>query len=364
VSTANAALQSWSIDHEHDVLRFSVGVVQRMIAVLNRTDASLSAQLAEALMQMDRASFTVERMESLLISVRQLNTQAYAAVMSALEPELRGFARVEVAAQLSGYMAAVPAEVQIHFPVAGVSFDQVYAAALSRPFQGRLLRDWGKNLEESRMSLIRSTVRAGFVEGRTTPEIIKQLRGTREARYADGLLARPRRELATVVQTALSHTAQTARQSMMDANADLVKATSWLSTLDNHTTPECRIRDGKRYTADTHKPIGHSIPWLQGPGRLHFRCRSISVAVMKSWRELGIDLDGLTPATRASMDGQVPAETTYPEWFAKTSPERQEEILGPARYQLLKAGKVTFEKFYDDRGRFLTLAQLEAMSSR
>jgi hypothetical protein len=363
-STANEALQEVAIDHAHDLHRFSVGVVQRMIAVLNQADHSLTAKLAEAMMQMERDSFTVARLESMLASVRALNAQAYAAVLQALQPEIQGLARVESAAQGAAFAGAVPAAVQVHAPVAGVTAEQVYAAALSRPFQGRLLRDWVANLEQSRMTLLRNAVRAGYVEGQTTSEIIQRVRGTRALRYADGLLNKPRAELAAVVQTALSHTAQTARQAMVDANADLVKAVRWVSTLDTRTSPQCRIRDGLEYTADTHKPVGHSIPWGDGPGRLHFNCRSVSVPVLKSWRELGIPVDEMAPGTRASMDGQVPAELTYKQWFAKQSAERQEEILGPDRYKLLKAGKVTFDQFYNDRGRWLSLAELERRASR
>jgi len=358
-ATASELLQDDAINHAHDLHRFSVGVVQRMIAVLNRADASLMAQLTEALMRLERESFTVARLEAVLDSVRRVNADAYAAVLDALQPEIKGLARVEAAAQTSAFKGAIPSVVQIQFPVAGISAEQVYAAALSRPFQGRLLKDWAANLEQSRLGMIRNTVRAGFVEGQTTAEIIQKVRGTRALKYADGLLNKPRHELAAVVQTALSHTAQTARAVMTDANADLIKATRWVSTLDTRTSPQCRIRDGLTYTPHDHKPIGHKIPWGDGPGRLHFNCRSVSVPVLKSWRELGIHIDDMTPGTRASMDGQVPADLTYKEWFAKQSAARQEEILGPARYALMQKGKVSLDSFYNDRGRWLSLAELE-----
>jgi hypothetical protein len=361
--TVNEALEHAAIDHAHDLHRFSVCVVQRMVAVLNAADRSLTVKLTEALMQLERDSFTVARLESLLASVQALNAQAYAAVLQALQPEVRGLAAVEATAQTAAFKAAVPAVVQVHFPVAGVTVEQVYAAAMSRPFQGRLLRDWAANLEQSRMALIRNTVRAGYVEGQTTAEIIQRIRGTRTLRYGDGVLNKPRHELAAVVQTALSHTAQTARQVMTDANADLVKATRWVSTLDTRTSPMCRIRDGLEYTPETHKPIGHSVPWGDGPGRLHFNCRSVSVPVLKSWRELGIPANEMSPGTRASMDGQVPAELTYAQWFAKQSAARQEDILGPARYKLFKDGKVSVDAFYTDKGRWLSLAELEARAA-
>lgn len=357
---ANARLQDRAVDRAIDVRRYSVGVVRRMIAVLNRSDARLSAQLSEALMRMDRDSFTVERLEAMLTSVRATNAAAYADLMGALGPELRDLAGSEATAQTAAIRAAVPAPVQVRFPVAAVSVEQVYAAAMARPFQGRLLAGWAANLEASRLAKIRNAVRAGFVEGRTTAEIIKVVRGSKALNYADGLLDTSRREAATIIQTALSHTAQRARAEVYRANADLVKAVVWVSTLDNRTTPECAIRDGLEYTTDSHEPIGHSIPWLGGPGALHFNCRSVDVPVTKSWRELGFDIDEISAGTRASMDGEVPADLTYREWFGRQTPARQDEIVGPARGDLFRAGKLTFDKFTDDKGRWLTLAELNA----
>lgn len=359
--SANAVLQDQAVDHAIDLLRYDRGVVMRMIALLNRTDSRLAAQLAAALLQIGRDSFTVERLEALLGSVIALNVQAYEAVYGALQIELQGEAAIEARYQAASMRGAVPAPVQLRFPIAGISAEQVYAAALSRPFQGRLLSGWMENLAESRMTMIRNAIRMGYVEGRTTSQIIQGIRGTKALNYADGLLARPRRELAAVVQTALSHTAQTARSTFTDANADLIKATRWVSTLDSRTSPMCRVRDGKQYTADAkHRPIGHAIPWLGGPGRLHFNCRSVSIPVLKSWRELGIDIDDASPATRASMDGQLPADTTFAQWFARQSAARQDEIVGTERGRLFRSGKVSFERFYDRKGQWLTLAQLLA----
>lgn len=361
MATANAILQDEAVDHAIDLIRYDRGVVQRMIAVLNRTDARLAALLAEALLRTDAESFTVERLEALLTSVRTLNAQAYATVYEALQPGLQGEAAIESRYQAAALRGAVPAVVQLQFPVAGVSAEQVYAAALSRPFQGRLLQGWFANLAESRMTMVRNAVRTGYMEGQTASEIVRTIRGSKALNYADGLLAKPRRELAAVVQTALSHTAQTARTVFTEANADLIKATRWVSTLDSRTSPMCRIRDGKQYTAEQRpKPIGHAIPWLGGPGRLHFNCRSVSVPVLKSWRELGLDIDDMPAATRASMDGQVPADMTFAQWFGRQPAARQDEIVGAERGRLYRAGKVSFDRFYDNKGKWLSLAQVLA----
>lgn len=354
--STNARLADLAVDHAIDVRLYANGVVRRMVTLLNRLDARLSAQLAEALLSLPADSFTVERLEALLVSARATNATAYRSVSDALDPELRGLAGAEAAAEAAAWRAALPARVALM----GISVDQVYAAAMARPFQGRLLRDWARTLPDDRMRKIREAIRAGYVEGRTTSEIITAIRGTRALRYEDGILNRSRRELATIVQTAVAHTAQTARQAYADANADLVKALQWVSTLDTRTSPQCQIRDGLRYEADTYKPIGHTIPWGDGPGRLHFNCRSVSVPVLKSWRELGIPVDDMPASERASMDGQVPADMTYAQWLARQSAARQDEILGAARGALYRTGGLKLDRFYDDKGRYLTLAQLAA----
>lgn len=357
MAAANERLQDRAVDRAIDLRRYNLGVIRRIIATLNRSDARLTAQLSEAMMRLDRNSFTVERLDALLASVRATNVQAYSASLALLERELSQLAEAETAHQAGLLRATVPAQVQAIFPVAAVSPEQVYAAAMARPFQGRLLRDWAAAVEAGRMAQIRNAVRQGFVEGATTSEIIAEIRGTRALGYADGLLERPRRELATIVQTALAHTAQVARAQTYRANADLVKAVAWVATLDNRTTLECAERDGHLYDAESHDPLDGGPPWLGGPGALHFNCRSVDVPVLKSWRELGIDADDLSPSTRASMDGQVPADLTYAEWITRQSAERQDEILGPTRGAMLRSG-TPFTKFTDDKGRTLTLAQL------
>lgn len=359
--TANATLRDEAIGHAIDQRRYALHVVQRVIATLNRADSRLAAALSEALERLPADSFTVERLESLLGSVRQVNAEAYRAAMGELQAGMQGAARTTVAGQTAALQTAIPASVLAAQPLAGVSWEQAYAAALSRPFQGRLLSGWAANVEAGRMESIRNAIRAGYMDGLTTDQIVRSIRGTRARGYADGILERSRREVQTIVQTALSHTAQTARTELYRANADIIKARRWDSTLDSRTSPPCQIRDGRLYTNDpTPKPIGHAIPWLQGPGRLHFNCRSVDVPVLKSFRELGIDMDDIPPGARSSMDGQVPAETTYGQWLARQPADRQDDILGRERAQLFRAGKVKFDRFFDPHGRLLTLDDLLA----
>lgn len=358
--TANEALRDAITSHSVDLEQYKLGVVRRIIALLNRVDTGLSAQLTTALQAAgDATTFTVERLDSLLWSVRALNQAAYARVSQELGVELRKFADVESEAQVAMLRDAAPT-----VRVASIPPGQAYAAAMSRPFQGRLLSEWAQGIEADRMVRIRDAVRMGMLEQQTIDQIVRRVRGTRAKGYEDGIIQIDRRAAEAVVRTAVSHVAATARDAVMGANADLFSAVQWLATLDTRTSPGCRIRDGRLYTPETHKPVDHSLPWLSGPGRLHWRCRSTSMPIVKSWRELGIPIDDLPPGTRASMDGQVPADQSYRQWFAKQSAARQDEIVGPQRGRMIRAGKIAFDDLYTNRGEWLSIDDLIARNRR
>lgn len=359
MATVNEQLRDEDIGHQVDLARYSNDVVRRMIALLNKVDPDLFAQLAEALERLPAESFTVERLEQLLYSVRELNVQAYQQVGQQLTEELQKFVDYEMSYQLQLFKAVIPPQIVLQIDIATVSAEQVYAAAMSRPFQGRLLKEWASSIETGRMARIRDAVRIGYVENQSISQIVQRLRGTRAKGYEDGIIEIDRRHAEAVVRTAISHTAAVTRNRFLEGNSDLIKAEQWTSTLDSRTSEECRIRDGLRYTPVTHQPIGHKVPWLAGPGALHWCCRSTSVPITKSWKELGgVDIGEFSPATRASMDGQVPDETTYGSWLKKQSAERQDDILGPTRGALMREGGLDLDRFYNEKGRYLTLDEL------
>lgn len=360
----NETLRDADISHQVDMQQYANGVVRKIIALLNRTDSDLFAQLAAALEQMAPGLFTVQRLEQLLYSIRSINTAAYAQVSGELQGEMRDLVDYEASFQHKTFTSAIPARIVAQIDIATVSTEQVYAAAMARPFQGRLLGEWASSLEADRMARVRDAVRIGYVQNETISQIVTRLRGTRAKGYEDGIIEIDRRNAESVVRTAISHTAGFTRNRFLKANGDLIKAVVWTATLDSRTSEGCRIRDGKQYTPEQHLPIGHKIPWLAGPGALHWNCRSTSLPVTKSWKELGgVDIEEFDPVDRASMDGVVPAETTYAEWLGKQSAARQDEILGPSRGRLLRDGKLGLDRFYNDKGRFLTLDQLRERDS-
>lgn len=352
----NTRLRDAQIDHAVNLRAYSDNVVRRIIAILNRADAGIFTDLVTKLAKLTPERFTIKRLEVLLESVRRLNVDAYAKVDSALREELQGLTHLEVAFQSGTLAKNLPPVID----VARIDLEQVYAGAMARPFQGGLLSDFIKDQEAYKAKLIRRTIADGYVQNRTTDEIVRQLRGTKALAYRDGILEVTRREAAAIARTAISHTSQFAKDRVAEANADILSKLQWLSTLDGRTTPECQVRDNKTYTLK-HDPIDHEYPWGAGPGRLHWQCRSTYAMITKSWKDFGIDAKEFTPAQRASMDGSVPADTDYADWLKRQSPERQDSILGPTRGALLRDGKLTLDDMRDTWGKPLTLEQLRAL---
>lgn len=233
MATVNEQLRDESIAHAIWISRYSTGVANRMVKLLNESDAELTVRLLVAMDGLDADSFTVTRLQALLASVRAVNHQAIQSMLQGLSAELNELAQHEAGYQLSLFDSLLPDFVTNVHPLVGISPDAVYAAAMAKPFQGRLLSEWASNLEADRLNRISNTVRQGFLLGDTTEQIARKVRGHANRGYQDGALQMSRANAASIAKTAVGHLAATARNSFADANNDLMKGKQWLSTLDN-----------------------------------------------------------------------------------------------------------------------------------
>ena len=120
---------------------------------------------------------------------------------------------------------------------------------------------------------------------------------------------------------------------------------------------------GQTWDIETLQPVeGSELPFNGGPPR-HFNCRSRLRPVTKSFRELGVDADEIPAGTRASMDGQVPADITFDTYLESKSETFQNRLLGRKRAELWRKNAITLTQLVDFRGYPLTLEQLESRIS-
>lgn len=343
MATANEELADAAVRHAIGLQRYTSGELRRMMALLDR----VSADIGDIMRKYDPTEvaprYAQDRLEKMLVAIRELNAEVYDTFVKALSGDMRDLAAYEAEFQAKLIDDAIPVDLDVVKPPPA----QVRAAALSRPFQGRLLKEWGKDLEASAFAKVRDSIRIGFVEGETTDQIIRRLRGTRVQNYKDGILEINRRNAGALVRTAISHTANSARQDVFEANSDIIKAIRWVSTIDGRTSMVCKSRDGQVFPID------------KGPRPpAHWACRSTTVPVLRTWREMGIDADEAPPSTRASMNGQIPDTETYGTWLKRQSVEFQNEALGVTKARLFRSGEYTMDKFVDPTGREYSLEEL------
>jgi hypothetical protein len=350
--TVNEALQDSLILHQVKLQHYSNGVASRIIKLISEVDKDLQNAIINALENLPPESFKVSRLNKLLESIREINNTAFSDAFETLDNELKEFSTSEAAYYQNTYDKATPIQISI----ASINPEQIYTAAMAQPFQGKLLKEWFNDLEASKAIRIRDAIRMGYVESKPIAEIVRGIVGTKKNKYTDGILDISRRNAEGITRTALGHMASFTRDRFFDANSDVIKAIQWQSTLDNRTSNPCRLRDNKLYTLDK-KPIGHSLPWGGGAGNFHFNCRSFSIGITKSWRELGFDIDEAPETTRQSMNGQVPSDLSYGDWLRKQSAETQNEVLGKTRAKLFRDG-ASIESFANNKGKILTLKEL------
>jgi SPP1 gp7 family putative phage head morphogenesis protein len=243
----------------------------------------------------------------------------------------------------------VPIDRSLQFGlILGTPSDRQAEAALNaRPFEGQVMSEHLNDLPDATFNTVKKTISQGYANGLTTDQIISQLRGTRANNFSDGVLQQSRNSIERTTRTALNFTANVARDSVYQQNSDIVDSVRWVSTLDTRTSDICIALDGQVFPVDS----GPRPP-------AHYNCRSATSPITKSWSELGFDATDLPDATRASMDGQVPATETYGTWLARQTDSVQDDVLGPTRAALFRDGGLSVDKFVDTAGRSLTIDQL------
>ena len=321
-----------TLRHAHYLERHKASVVRRIVELLNNSnDEYYAAMYKGRIENMNRRD-----LDKLLVRLKRSIKAGYEPVIELLDGEIRELGRAESAWQQKTLNGLVPIEIDWEAP----SEEQIYAAAHARPFEGLLLRDWYNGLADGHFKRIKQAIRQGYVEGQTTDEIV---RGIQEVGAN-----RSRRAAETAVRTALTHTSNVARQESYRRNKRVVKRIEWVATLDKRTTAVCRARDGKTWPVD------------EGPRPpAHAGCRSTTIPVLKSLRELGIKADEVdVKTTRASMNGQVSSELNYDKWLRKQPKDFQDDVLGKEKARLFRKGLV-MERFVDEDGREFTLKELQ-----
>ena len=359
--------------HGVDLQRFDGHQRGQILGLLSELEADLIAKLqAIDPTQPTRARYKKQRLERLLNEVRATISTTYKDINSTMAKEMRGFAEFEQRFVVD--------------TVNGAAGLQIMDAALTSEFLNNIVKEglisgapssewWAKqsgNLTQS----FKNEIRTGMASGESIGDMVRRIRGKatgKRHKYFDPKTGKPKwyvefsggimdtgtRQAEALVRTSVQQVAADTRRELYDANADVVKGIQQISTLDGRTTPVCVAYSGASWDL-ARKPInGNTLPYNGGVLR-HWSCRSTEIPILKTFKEIGVDLDELPPGTRSSMDGQIAADTSFDDWLGTKPEDFQNDLLGVGKAQLWRDGQITLTDLVNQRGRPLTLAELTA----
>ena len=306
---------SANVRHAIYIERYKARTAREIMAAVE----GLSQELYQLIASLDLQAMTRRDLDRLLAQVNALVQSRYQPATKSLEAALIAFVSYEgewtgESLRRFGLVAdvAVPSDADL------------WAGVYSRPFQGRLLRDWLKDLPANTSARVRQVIRQGYVDGISPIEIARQIRGTRGR---NGIMDISKRGAEAMARTAIAHTSSRARELTYKASG--VSQEQWVSVLDGRTSPICRANDGNIYE------VG------KGPRPpAHVNCRSTMIPV--------------TSGNRAALE----TRPTYNDWLRQQPANVQDDVLGPTRGKLFRGGGLTVDKFTDRAGQEYTLDQL------
>lgn len=351
-----------------DLFRFSATERVKVLRILKRMEDDLT----ELLFHSGKALTDISRADKarLLRQAQDAITQFYGEASDEVGKSLAGLGQVEATATAASLSRAFQGAISPSLPPESF-FRQLVNNTL---IDGAPSAAWWKRQAGDVTFRFNAEVAQGLAQAETNAQIISRIRGRaagwkmvdgkRVYEYVGGVMNVARHNAAALVQTSVQTVAAAARQETFDQNEDVIKGYKQLSTLDGHTSPTCIAYSGATWDAKKQPTERGGLPFVSPKGAItgtprHWNCRSLILPETKTFAELGLDIPEFKPSTRASIDGQVAASTTFDGFLKRKGQAFTDDLLGPGRAELWRKKKMTLAQLLDQSGRPLTLAQLQ-----
>lgn len=338
---ANDQLINITITRALVLNRYSAGTGKRVVNLLSDVERDIIRRLPDVI-----GAATRKRMLNQLAGIVSLIGLGYDEITKIAIDELNELAEIEAKWQIDSINSVVGVDVMRSLPTAA-TLEAIVTNAL---VVGNPAETWWAQQSQQAKNEFSRVVRLGMAQSETNQQI------TNRVKTAMGI---QQRHAFALVKTSTQAVAMQARQEMLAANDDVVKGKISVATLDSHTSFICADSDKATYNLENEPIEPKKRPYIAIPR--HFNCRSLWSPLLKSWDEIGLPFDEFKPSTRASVDGQIPAGTTFDKFLEGKSKAWQDEYLGKGRADLYRSGKITLADMVDGIGRELTLAELRKM---
>lgn len=239
------------------------------------------------------------------------------------------------------------AQAQIRSVIAGAApFELGVGALLTResvnaiaqlPIEGLNIGEWFEAQAQSMSRETRRIIQNGLLQGKSLPEMVRQIVPPR-ASLDPSLFRRARTDATSIVRTTVNAVQNYGAQRGYEAaGEDVTESYRLLAVRDSRTTAICRALDGNEYRYDD--PAKRIPPF-------HINCRTSPIPIVNT-----------ALVAKSAQTGPF-SFGSYAEWLRGESATSQNSILGPARADMWRSGRMTLADAVDDDNRVLTLDEL------
>ena len=329
--TANEKLQDLLLERSLVLERIKGSVSNDLTKIYDELFKDISKRINES-------DLTIKESERLIKLLEKDLVIPYAE----LGNDLNALAQDESKFMLNAVNAAAGIDIATTLPT-NKTINKIANASL---MEGATIKNWFGSLEQSLQFDVAREVRQSIIQGKTNREVTDALKA---------ILNTSSRNANTLALTGIAAVTNQVRQQTIKENEDIFKGQKTVVTFDNRLSIICQSYSNSSWDMEG-KILTGTKAFREPP--YHMRCRTILLPIIKSFRELGIDLDEMKGATKASMDGQIPKDMTFDEWL-KTKPKSfVENTLGKGRAELFLDGKINLSQLTDLRGNPLTIKEL------
>jgi SPP1 gp7 family putative phage head morphogenesis protein len=360
--TISEKLQYYHTLHSVNLEKLKLSSIREVMKLYKRLRDDLVAEIAK-IDPTDplRQSARNQRTEKLLQQSNIIIAQGYAEIQKRAGVEMKDAAVFE-----TGFaQQAINRSVGIELATVAVPTATLNEIVKDTVIQGAASRMWWKRQSGALQNRFADTIRMHMLRSSTLNDIVRAIRGTRENNYTDGIMVSSTRDAEALIRTSVQTVANRAAEEFYRENDDVIQGYIWISTLDDRTTEICMVRDGLQYDLN-YEPIGHSIPWLEGPGAIHWNCRSRSMPALKDYKGMSkAKQEAIRNAgVRSSQFGYVKRNVRYEAWLKEQDQKRPgfaDRVLGTDKARLWRGTGLSLRDLVNGDGKSMTA---EALRSR
>lgn len=381
-------------DHQARIQVIAANWAETITEHLNATEKKLLAAIAKELANFKfrpNAKETLVKLKRIHTILRKLRLKGWKAAQEAIEREARELAANEAKwAQKVAKVTSDPKDAAKLKEVSGATLDKVVKFGLA---DGKTVNEYFDQLADDEAVRLESTIRQGVESGWTIDQMTRNIAGTAQNDYTDGLLNVTKNAAKMMARTLTNAIANNAKDAFYQENAEIIPQVEILATLDGRTCISCASLDRKRYkTGEPHPAL---------PVHQNCRCVLLPVTILsdlveeqrpmarsdfmadakrryeakypgKKWEDLSEstrkkyyykEMREYERTTGQSAYTQVSGGMSFKDYFQNEMTDQQrQDWLGPEKFKLWKKGNMPLDRFippYPDKA--MTVRELKRL---